>query len=225
MKGKLLPLLLSGIALGFNWILLFESYRHTTVSTATLCYYLAPILVILLSPVVLKETLTGKQLVCAAAALVGTVLVSGVATTGFSGIKDSKGILFGLGAAALYATVMLLNKSLADIRVYDKTIIQLSVAACALLPYTLLTENLAGIQIAPGVLLLLLVAGILHTGVAYWLYFGAIPHLPGQTVALYSYLDPIIAIILSTVVLKEPMSVSAMIGAVLILCAAFFSER
>lgn len=222
---KLFPLLLSGIALGFNWILLFESYRYTTVSTATLCYYLAPIFVILLSPIVLKEKLTGKQMLCAAAALIGTVLVSGITDGGSVEDTDFKGILFGLGAAGLYAAVMLLNKTLSDIPAFDKTIFQLAIAACALAPYTLLSEDAASIGITPTVVFLLLLAGILHTGVAYWLYFGAIPHLSGQTVALYSYLDPILAIILSTALLHEPMTVSAMIGAVLILSAAFFSER
>ena len=47
-------LLASGAALGIDWILLFEAYRYTTVATATLCYYMAPVLVILISPLVLK---------------------------------------------------------------------------------------------------------------------------------------------------------------------------
>ena len=225
LKRKLLPLLLSGIALSFNWILLFESYRYTTVSTATLCYYLAPILVILLSPVFLKEKLTGKQLLCTAAALIGTVLVSGITDGNGAEATNMKGILFGLGAAGLYAAVMLLNKILHDIPPFDKTIFQLAVSACVLAPYTFCTEDLSAVTMTPTVIVLLLVAGIVHTGIAYWLYFGAIPNLPGQTVALYSYLDPILAIILSTALLHEPMTVSAMIGAVLILSAAYFSDR
>jgi drug/metabolite transporter (DMT)-like permease len=220
-----LLLLFSGAALGFNWIFLFESYACTSVATATLCYYLAPILVILLSPALFGEKLTKKKLLCTVTALLGMVLVSGILNTRFSGLAELKGIGFGLAAAVLYACVMLLNKKICHIGPYDKTISQLFLAALVMLPYVLLTEDIGAISLSPLPLLLLAVAGIVHTGIAYWLYFGSMGSLKAQTVALYSYIDPILAIILSMVVLREPMDISAAIGAVLILGAAFFSEQ
>lgn len=223
---KNLPLLLvSGLAIGINWILLFESYNYTSVATATLCYYLAPILVILAAPAVLKEKLTAKKAVCAAAALAGMVLVSGLPESGFGGISEMRGILFGLGAAVLYASVILMNKRISGIDPYDKTLCQLAVSAMTLLPYVLLTENVGAIALDVLTVALLLVAGIVHTGIAYSLYFGSMPGLNAQTIALFSYIDPILAIVLSTVLLREPMTLSAAIGAVMILCAAFFSEQ
>lgn len=225
MKQHILLLALSGAAIGFNWILLFEAYNYTSVATATLCYYLAPILVIIASPFVLKEKLTRKKLLCAIAALAGMVLVSGVCEAGFGGVAELKGILFGLGAAVLYASVILMNKKMPGVPSYDKTIFQLSLASIALLPYVLLTENWSSIALTPVALALLLVAGILHTGIAYWMYFGSMDCLPSHTVALLSYIDPILAIFLSVLLLKEPMSVSAGIGAVMILGAAYISEK
>lgn len=224
-RKNALLLLLSGAALGFNWIFLFEAYNYTSVATATLCYYLAPILVILISPTLLKETLTVKKGVCALVALCGMVLVSGVVETGFSCIGEMKGILFGLGAAVLYASVILLNKKITAIGAYDKTISQLFLASIVLLPYVLLTENVGQMAFSPLSVGLLIVAGVVHTGIAYWLYFGSMGSLNAQTVALYSYIDPILAIVLSMVVLGEPMTGSAAIGAVLILSAAFVSEQ
>ena len=224
-KQNLMYLALSGAAIGFNWILLFEAYNHTSVATATLCYYLAPILVILASPVILKEVLTGKKLLCAISALIGMVLVSGVTDAGFSGVSEMKGILFGLSAAVLYASVILMNKKMAGVAAYDKTIIQLSLASAALLPYVLLTENWGAVTFSPVSVTLLLIAGIVHTGIAYWLYFGSMEYLHSHTVALLSYLDPILAIVLSMVFLQEPMTVEAGIGAVLILGAAYISEK
>ena len=224
-RKNALPLLLSGGALGFNWIFLFEAYAHTSVATATLCYYLAPILVILVSPIFLKEALTAKKLGCTLVALIGMVLVSGVTDSGFSGIRELKGIGFGLAAAVLYAAVMLLNKTIRDIGPYDKTISQLFLSACIMLPYVLLTEDLTQITPAPLPLSLLLVAGIVHTGIAYWLYFGSMGALKAHTIALYSYIDPILAIILSMLVLREPMTAAAGVGAVLILGAAYISEK
>ena len=224
-RGNLPLLIASGAAIGFNWILLFEAYNFTSVATATLCYYLAPILVILAAPLVLKEKLTGKKAVCALVALVGMVLVSGVADSGFGGISEMKGILFGIGAAVLYASVILMNKKMKAIPAYDKTIFQLIMASAALLPYVLLTENWSEVSLSGLSAILLLVAGIVHTGLAYWLYFGSMGELKANTVALLSYIDPILAIVLSMLVLREPMSILSGIGAVMILGAAYFSEK
>lgn len=218
-------LALSGAALGFNWIFLFESYNNTSVATATVCYYLAPILVILLSPILFKEKLTRFQRINAGAAMAGMVAVSGLLDTGLPSWGELRGIGFGLAAAALYASVMILNKKITGIGTYDKTISQLFLASIVMLPYVLLTENLGQMELSSQSVVLLLIAGIVHTGVAYWLYFGAMGALKAQTVALYSYLDPILAIILSMVVLKEPMTPAAAIGSAVILAAAFLSER
>ena len=224
-KENFLLLLLSGTAIGFNWILLFEAYNYTSVATATLCYYLAPILVILASPIVLKEKMTGKKALCSLIALAGMVLVSGILEAGFSGISEMKGILFGIGAAILYASVILMNKKMKPISAYDKTIFQLAMASVALLPYVLLTENWTAVTVTPPSAGLLLVAGVVHTGLTYWMYFGSMAKLKAQTVALLSYIDPILAIFLSMVVLKEPMSILSALGAVMILGAAYISEK
>ena len=222
-KNSLL-LALSGAALGFNWIFLFEAYNHTSVATATVCYYLAPILVILLSPVLFQEKLNRKQRICAAAALAGLVAVSGLLDTGFPGWEELRGVAFALAAAGLYACVMICNKKITGIGPYEKTISQLFLAAAVMLPYVLLTDDLSQIQLSSHAIFLLLVAGIVHTGIAYWLYFGSMAALKAQTVALYSYLDPILAIFLSLLVLKEPMTPAAVIGSILVLGSAFFSE-
>jgi len=223
-KRNLLWLILSGTCLGMNWILLFESYRFTSVATSTLCYYLAPIIVILVSPLILKEKLTIRKGICTVVALSGMVLVSGVLQTGMPEINEIKGILFGLGAAVLYACIMLINKKIQDISAYDKTIVQLGISAAVILPYCLLTEDVAALPFSGKVLFMLLFVGILHTGVTYFLYFGSMGHLKGQTVAIISYVDPVVAVLISVFVLREGMDIWGIIGAVLILGAALVSE-
>lgn len=217
-------LLYSGAAIGFNWILLFEAYCYTSVATATLCYYLAPILVIIGASILLKERLSMRKILCTAAALVGMVFVSGVLETGISSISEMKGILYGLGAAVLYASVILTNKQMPDIPALDKTIFQLGFASLALLPYVLLTEGfdepLEGIEI-----ILLIIVGVVHTGIAYLLYFGSMKNLKAHTVAILSYIDPVLAILLSALLLREPMSIASAVGAVLILGSTYISER
>lgn len=223
-KNNLLVLLLSGTALGINWILLFEAYKYTTVATATLCYYLAPIFVILVSPFLLKEKLTARKLICVIVALAGMVLVSGVLTTGFGGGSEYVGILFGTGAACFYASIIILNKKLHDIEAYDRTVMQLGTAGVVLLPYVLLTQHVEASDFTLAVIILLAVVGIIHTGITYALYFAGMKDLPAQTAAIFSYIDPIVAILLSALFLKEPMGINGAIGAVLVLGATFISE-
>lgn len=224
-KKNLLWLILSSGAMAFNWIFLFESYNYTTVTTATLCYYMAPSIMVLASHFLFKERLTLKKGICVLVAFCGMVLVSGIVKAGIPSLAEIKGILFGLGAAVLYACVILLNKKIDLKSAYDKTIFQLGLAGLILLPYAVVTENPMTIVFSPVGIALLLVVGIVHTGFAYGLYFGSIRALPTQTVALLSYIDPILAIILSALLLKEPMGLAELVGSVLILGAAYISEK
>ena len=222
-KASLPVLVLSGVAMGFNWILLFESYRYTTVATATVCYYLAPLLLLLASPL-LGEKLTAKKLLCVGVALIGLVCISGITEGSLPKAEELMGIGFGLGAAVLYASVMFLNKKLPPMGAYDKTILQLASAAVVILPYLLLTENLADFSLTGFQAALLLVVGIVHTGIAYWMYFGSIKKLSAKTISVLCYLDPVIAVLLSAILLKEPMTPINILGSVLILGSALYSE-
>ena len=218
-------LILSGALIGVNWILLFEAYNYTTVATATLCYYMQPTIVILLSPLFFHERLTAKKLVCAFLAVLGMFLVSGAAGEGIPQGDAFRGILCGLGAAILYASVVIMNKCIRNIDSYLKTILQLASASVCLLPYLAVTGQLSYVKLDSFSLLMLLVVGIVHTGIAYTLYFGSTDGLRAQTIALFSYIDPVSALFISVLFLHEPMGAAGLAGAVLILGAAFAAER
>lgn len=221
-------LLISGALIGFNWILLFEAYNYTSIAVATLCYYLAPVFVIIASPFVLQEKLSMKKALCVIAALAGMVLVSGVIQNYVRGGNTEDlnltGVLLGIGAGALYATIILMNKKLKDISSYDTTVMQLAAASIVLMPYCLLTVDMGALEVTPVSAVLLLIVGIVHTGIAYVLYFGSIKELPAQTVAIFSYIDPILAVLLSALLLKESMDMLSILGAILILGSTFVSE-
>ena len=219
-------LLITGALIGLNWMLLFEAYNYTSVSVATLCYYMQPTIVILLSPMVFGEKLTGKSMACAIAAVIGMVLVSGVIGGGAGQAGNLKGIVCGLGAAALYATVVILNKKIHVDDAIDKTIVQLITAAAVMMPYLALSgRGQAEFDtIGTTTVIMVLILGIVHTGIAYALYFGSMEHLKAQSVAVLSYLDPVFALILSAVILGERMTVFGIIGAVLIIGSALISE-
>lgn len=220
-----LPLLAaSGAAIGANWILFFQSCRYTTIATATLCYYLAPVFVVLLSPLLLKERLTPVKGLCVVAALAGMALVADVFGASEPGSNNTLGILCGLGAAALYAGIVLMNKVLMDIPALDSTAFQVGTAAAVLLPYVLLTENLSSFSPDTITAVLLITVGVIHTGIGYLLYFSSLAGLRGQTAAVLSYIDPITAIVLSSLILNESMSAAQIAGAALILGSTLFSE-
>lgn len=222
-KKNLLLLVISGAFIGINWILLFEAYRYTTVATATLCYYMAPIFVTIASPFILKEKLTVKKVFCILTALLGMVFVSGIVGTGSLQI-NVPGILCGIGAAFFYACVILLNKHIKDISSYDMTMTQLFTASVVILPYTLLTADISLTELDAKALVCLLIVGVIHTGFAYMIYFSSISTLKAQTVAIFSYIDPVIAIILSALLLKEKMGIYGIVGAILILGSTLLSE-
>ena len=220
----LLLLVLTGGLIGFNWIVLFEAYNYTSVSVATLCYYMQPIFLIIASGILFKEKLNAKKVLCVIAAFVGMILVSGVLTEGFSDGDNIHGVMLGLLAGVMYAGVVIFNKYITGIDPYSKTFVQLLSAAIVVLPYVILTGEWAATTFDAKTTALVLFLGIVHTGIAYAMYFGAVEKVDMQTVALFGYIDPVTACILSTVVLGEKMSVTSIIGAVLIIGAAVVSE-
>ena len=220
-KQNAIYLIISGAAIGFNWIFLFEAYQYTTVAVATLCYYMAPAFVILLAPIVLKEKLTPLNILCTFFALLGAVLISGV--LGDSG-ANLTGVFYGLLAAVLYASIMILNKKMKGLSGLELTFFQLTVATFVMLPYVLMTEDLVNLLWTPQSMSLLLIVGIIHTGLVYQLFFSAMNQLPAQTSSLLSYIDPITAIFLSAWLLQEKLSPIQVMGTVLILGSALVNE-
>ncbi len=223
-RNNLWYLIASGICIGFNWIFLFEAYRFTSIAVSTLCYYMAPVFVILLSPVFLKETLNFKKVACIVCALIGMVFISGVFNLKDFKISELKGIMFGLLAAALYASVMIFNKKMIKIDAYDKTVLQLIISALTLIPYCLLTVKYKELSFNTVGIFALIFVGIVHTGFTYFLYFGSMDNLKAQTVAVLSYLDPMLAVIISAFLLKEGMTWHIYPGTILILGSTIFLE-
>ncbi len=216
-------LALTGAVMGFNWILLFEAYNRTTVGVATLCYYMEPTIVTLLSPLLFRERLGAKKILCALAAVAGMVLVSGVTEENRAGVNP-QGVLLGLGAAVLYSAVVILNKKTPGVDAYQKTTVQLLSAGLVMIPYLLLTGGFPSGPCDARAVILLLVVGVVHTGIAYVLYFGCMDRLRAQSIAIFSYIDPVSALLFSAFLLKEPLSAAGIAGAVLIIGSAIISE-
>ena len=215
-KKEVPLLLLSGAAMGFNWILLFEAYRYTTVSAATLSYYFAPVIVTVISPFLFREKLSLRQILCFVMSTVGIVMITATGDLS-AGSNNLVGIAFGLGAAVLYATVILLNKFIKGVAGLHRTFLQFLAAIAVLIPYVAFSGAFSLGALDGMGWLNLLILSLVHTGVAYCLYFPALKDLPGQRAAILSYLDPLVAVLLSVTVLGEGMTTWQAVGGVLIL--------
>lgn len=224
LKKNAWTLFFSGAAIGINWILLFESYRYTTISNATLSYYVAPVIVVMVSASLFKEKLTLKKFLCAAAAMLGMFLIVNGAESGISGPEHLKGIGLALSAAVFYASVILVNRFIKELSGLQSTFIQLSVASIVLLPYVLTTQGFRLMGADRSSFVFLLILGVVHTGIAYAMFFSAIPNLKSQTTAMLSYIDPASAVFFSAVFIKEELSLIQFVGGILVLGASFISE-
>lgn len=218
------PLLLfSGAAMGLNWILLFEAYKYTTVSVATLSYYFAPVIVTVMCPILFRERLTKKQILCFVMSTLGIVLITGIGDLSGSN-SHITGILHALGAAVLYATVVLVNKFIKNVGGIHRTLLQFLAAICVLIPYVAATSGCTlGSMNGIGWVCLLIV-GLVHTGITYCMYFTALKDVPGQEAAILSYVDPLVAVLISVTLLHESMTVMQMIGGLLILGFTLWNE-
>lgn len=224
-KKNLPILVLSGLGVGANWIFLFEAYKYTTVSIATLSYYCAPIFVTIMAPIILKEKISLIKFLCVCTAMVGMLCIVGTNKGSIGeGYNHFLGIIYGLTAAVGYASVILMNKFIKGLKGVETTVTQLVFASILLLPYVMITSGFDFSKmtgISWGYMIFL---GIVHTGFAYALYFSSLKELKGQTIAVLSYIDPITAVLISALFLGEQLTMFQIIGGVLILGSTFISE-
>lgn len=223
-KKNIPVLLLSSFALGFNWVFLFQAYKHTTIANASLSYYFAPVFVILMSPIVLKEKISLKKAVYISIGVLGMFLIVQNSGNGGAEYNHLLGIFYGLIAAAFYATLMLTNKFIKNMNGLETTLLQLSLATIMLIPYVFVTEGVNLFRVTGFSIVCIILLGVIHTGVGFYLFFSGMKGLKGQSIAALSYIDPVTSLFASFIVFGENMTVLQIIGAVLLLGSTFISE-
>lgn len=223
-KKQIIILILCGISLGFNWVLLFQSYRYTTVSNATIAYYFAPVIVLFLSPIILKEKFTIRNTLSVGSAIIGLIMIlSNHLNITSNGYNHGKGIMLALAAAFLYASIIIFNKYIQEFEDYERTFLQLFTASVVLLPF-IIYRNMIMISDIKS-LIFILIIGVVHTTIAYCLYFSAIKDINTQSAAILGYIDPVSAIVFSVIFLSELLSILQIIGGGIILISAYVSNK
>ena len=218
-KPDLRNLLAGGIALGLNWVALFAAYRMLNVSLATLIYYAGPMLVLLLSPWLFRETLTKRKLSAVTIVAVGLLCITGSIA---AGKLSMAGLSTAIGSALFYAALIVFNKRIKNTSGLQTAAVELDVAFVVVLLYVLFTSDLSCPPAAD--IPYLLIIGLMNTGLAYFLYFSGMQRLPAQSVALISYIDPVSALLFSVWLLNESMTMLQIAGAVFIIGGAIIGE-
>ena len=185
-------LLFCGVALGLNWVALFTAYRLLNVSLATLIYYAGPMLVLLFSPLLFRESLTPQKIAAVAIVAAGLFCITGSITSAGMSLT---GLLAAVLSALFYASLIIFNKRIVKTGGMQTAALELDVAFVVVLIYVLLTAGIPHPLKAD--IPYLLVLGLVNTGIAYMLYFTGLQKLPGQSVALISYVDPVSALVFS----------------------------
>lgn len=219
-KSHFLYLAISGMAMGASWIFLFDAYAQIGVSIATLAYYCGPVMVMVLSPVIFREKMTGTKLLGLLAVIIGMLCVNGQA---LSQGRTSWGLICGILSAIMYAIMVVFNKKAVSITGLENSTCQLITSFITVAIFTGLKQGFS-INIMQGNLIPILLLGVVNTGIGCYLYFSSIGDLPVQTVSICGYLDPLSALIFSAVILGERLSPVQIAGAVLILGGAAFGE-
>lgn len=222
--SNMFMLMLSGICLALNWIFLFEAYKTTDVSLATLCNYLTPAFVILVSPLFLRDRFTPVKLVIVAIAVIGLALTSGVLQEGMVGSSDLLGISEGVLAAVFYTGMIICNKKLGDVGPFDRTLMQLFFATVVVIVYCMVTIDFTSLEFDTLSIILAVVMGVVQTGITFTLYFGTLRYLEAGNAAVYGYLEPIVSLLLSALILGEVLGPIGWIGAAMVLGSTLVYE-
>lgn len=220
--------LTSTIGLG----LLFLGFEKTTTVDATLIAATAPILVTIAGVLFLKEHVTQREKAGIALAFAGTVvtllepvLKNGGGITGVSGnFLVFTSILTGVAAVVL--AKVLLRKEVSPLAAVNISFIVgfLSLAPVVLFlhPPAVLLEQIKSVSLPYhlGVLYMAIFSG----NIAYFLWHKAQKTIEVGEAGLFTYLQPVFAIPLAVLWLKESISLPFITGALIIMVGVFIAE-
>lgn len=230
MKENLIILICTGFFMGLNWVLQFEAFKVSSIAIGTVCYNMMPIFLLIIASFTFNERITLKSFLCIMIATIGVVLVSNVINVGIKS-DEVLGCVYGILGAIFYALIVTFNRKLKQIQTHDKVIFQFGFSTLIMAIYVGLIEKSSFIfdsslprnEMIIGIICILLLS-FFHTGFCYVHYFNAVSNLKAETVAILTYIDPVVALLLSYFLLKENMTHLQLLGAFLILGSTLFNE-
>ncbi|EGW39715.1 DMT family transporter [Desulfosporosinus sp. OT] len=214
------PYLISGVLLGFGWLTLFYGFKHTSISSAVMIYNMCPVYVMISAPLLLKEAISKIQIAVVFISFLGLFMIVG------NNLSEGYGYM-GLALSAisgiLYATIVLINRSI-KVRVDNQTatFVQIFTAMIVLLPFVLFDGNILTIvHLDARAITYTILLGVLHTSVAYTMFFSLYTHMKSVEIVTYSYLEPLFGILFSVIFVGETLTLPQIMGGILILGSTF----
>ncbi|HDL6938356.1 TPA: DMT family transporter [Yersinia enterocolitica] len=209
--------IIGGITLVLNWVLLFGAYSYASISVATVTYHTQPFMLVGLGVLFFGEKLTANALGWLLVAFGGMLFIiigqQGAITLGSDYLI---GVVMALGAAFMYAVTAAIIKRLKGLPPHLIVLIQLLVGAILLAPFVRWSD----FPLPGSTWGLLLIIGVIHTGLMSSLLYGAIQKIPTSLVGALSFIYPVVAIFVDWLVFGHRLSVMQMVGASAILLAA-----
>lgn len=207
---------LGGVAIVLNWVLLFGAYSRASIAIATTVYNTQPFMLVCLGALFLGERVTFAKLAWLALAFAGLALIVQVgATEATLGVQYTAGVLMALGAAALWAIAALVTKQLAGTPPHLIALIHVCVGTVMLAPFA----SWSSPAVHAGTWAILLIVGVVHTGVVYILMYDAIHRLPTHIQGSLSFIYPVVAIAVDVFAFGRRLQGAQVIGAIAILVA------
>lgn len=205
-----------GVLLAIHWGLYFAAIKETSVASAVLITYAAPIFMALLAPALIREHVPAVSVVALAVSVAGILAIS---LSGGSGGEQVRpvGVVLAVFAAITYAVlIVLLKRWAADVHPVTLAGWQDATAALVLSPALLFTsfDGVTGKDVA-----YLLIMGVLLTGLTGVIYVGALRWVPATTAGILAYMEPVSAAVLAAVILGEALTPEVIIGGIAIVAA------
>ncbi len=217
------PYLISGVLLGFGWLTLFYGFKHTSISSAVIIYNMCPVYVMIAAPLILKESISKIQITVIATSFLGlSLIVSNNLLEGYGYMGMALSAISGM----LYAAIVLINRGIKT-RVDNQTatFAQIFTAMIVLLPFVLAEGNiLTVVTLDIRAIIYTLLLGVLHTGLAYTLFFSLSTQMQSVELVAYSYLEPLFGILFSVLVIGEQLTMLQIVGGILILGSTYIGE-
>ncbi|HZG11061.1 MAG TPA: DMT family transporter [Kurthia gibsonii] len=208
-RKEVIQTIICGVFLVFNWVFLFKAFNEMEISLAISIYNLAPIFVLILGGIFLKERLTIPAILAIVVCFLGSILIVGVQQVDSLHLLWNEGFIYAMLSAICYAMTMFVGRGVKHLSTYALTFVQTIVGIVILFPMVQF-DVFHGLTMSNW--LYILGTGFIHTGFVYYLFFNSIRNLSTLLVSALVFVDPLVAILLDIWILDFRPTMTQILG-------------
>ena len=212
-KREVVQTIVCGIFLVLNWVFLFKAFEVMSITVTITLYNLAPIFVLIISSLFLKEKLTLTSLLAIVTCFLGSLLIIGIQNVNSLSDFVSSGFGWAILSAICFAMTMLLGKGIKQLSAYAMTFVQTSIGILMLFPFM---DFSVFIGLSQSNWFYIIGTGLIHTGFVYYLFFNSLRKLSTVVISALVFVDPVVAILLDTILLDFKPTILQSLGILLV---------